>query len=192
MTPEIDITDGVGTGRGIEAARLQPLDAVCATLDWPLSSDDDGDATIPPAVAAALGQALAACGLVAFRQDDKPYGALFYEPPLKTSIMDRLLDSVGLAPDHFGIVIVANPADIAGLFAYGGWSLAAQAALVLDPEADQVPIVAALRQGLDWRSRPLPPGARLLFGPGHDGDFAVIAAADGYELERFKRALESV
>jgi hypothetical protein len=70
-----------------------------------------------------------------------------------------------------------------------GWSYAVQAAVVFDPDADLLPILGALRQGLDWRQRPLPDSARLLFGPGHDGDFAVIASADDVWLQRFKAAL---
>jgi len=145
---------------------------------------------MPPDVVAAVSQALAACGKVAFRYDDPLEGAEIYDPPAKANLKTRLLDLAGLGEDSFGIVVASDPAVIAALFAYGGWSYAVQSALVFDPAADPAPILDALRQGLNWRQRPLPDSARLLFGPGHDGDFAVIAAPDTVWLTRFKAALD--
>ncbi|MGO4871103.1 MAG: hypothetical protein ACLPGW_10915 [Roseiarcus sp.] len=189
MTAGIEIAEGVAADRGVEAARLKPRNAVCATVDWPLPPDD-GEETILRGVVAALSRALAACGSVAFRHDGPLEGAKSYHPPPTRSVEDRLLDLAGLGEDSFGLVVATDPTAVAALFAYGGWSCAAQAALVFDPAADPAPILDALRRGLDWRRRTLPDGARLLFGPGHDGDFAVIAAADPAWLGRFKAALD--
>jgi hypothetical protein len=189
MIAGIQIVEGVAVDRGVETARLLPRNAVCATVDWPLPPDDN-DGTILPGIVAALSKALAACGKVAFRYDDPVEGAERFDPPAKATLKTRLLDLAGLGEDSFGLVVASDPAVIAAMFAYGGWSYAVQAALVFDPEANPLPILDALRQGLDWRQRPLPDGARLLFGPGHDGDFAVIAAANDVWLQRFKAALE--
>jgi hypothetical protein len=189
MTAGIQIVEGVAVDRGVEAARLLPRNAVCATVDWPLPPDDK-DGTILPDVVAALSQALAACGKVAFRYDDPLEGAEIYDPPAKATLKTRLLDLAGLGEDSLGLVVASDPAVIAAMFAYGGWSYGVQAALVFDPDADPLPILDALRQGLDWRQRPLPDNARLLLGPGHDGDFAVIAAADAVWLKRFEAALK--
>ena len=188
MRAGIEIVDGLSEGRGIEAARLVPRQAVCATVDWPLPADDSEE-LLRPDVIVALSRALAACGNVAFRHDSPMGGALLYEPPLSRSIKDRLLDIAGLGDDTFGLAVASDPDAIGALFAYGGWSYAVQAALVFDPATNPAPILQALREGLDWRRRPLPDGARLLFGPGHDGDFAVVGASNGIWIERFKAAL---
>ena len=194
MTAGIVITDGVAANRGAEAARLCPEHTHCATLDWPLSPADS-ETTVPSDVVAALSRALAACGSVAFRSDEPPEGADTFYPAGHRSAAERLRNGlrnlVGLGDAPFGLVVTTNPAAISALFAYGGWSYAAQAALVFDPAADAEPVLDALRLGLDWRRRLLPAGARLLFGPGHDGDFAVIAAANPEWLARFKAALGS-
>ena len=186
----IEIADGVAANRGAEAARLLPLRAVRATVDWPLPPDDSEE-TILPDVVAALSRALAACGSVAFRYDEPLEGATIYHPPPKQSVKDRLLGLAGLGNELFGLAVALDPAVIGALFAYDGWSFAVQSALVFDPAADPSPILDALRLDLDWRGRTLPEGARLLFGPGHDGDFAVVAAADPVWLERFKAASAS-
>jgi hypothetical protein len=189
MKAGIQIVEGVSVDRGVQAARLAPRHAICATVDWPLPPDDS-DGTMLPHVIAALSQALAACGKVAFWHDGPLAGAERYDPPARATLKTRLLGLAGLGDDSCGIAVASDPAVIAAMFAYGGWSFAMQAALVFDPEADPLPILGALRQGLDWRQRPLPAGARLLFGAGHDGDFAIMAAADDVWLKRFKAALE--
>ena len=156
-------------------------------MDWPLPPDDFED-TVLPDVAQALSHALAACGRVAFRCDDPPPGTDTIPPrpsPL-TRVRDKVLGWAGLQDGPFTIAIASDPVAIAALFDYGGWSLGWQAALAFDPTADPAPIFGALQRGLDWQKRNLPPGARLLFGPGHDGAFAVVAAADATWLARFK------
>ncbi len=188
MIAGIEITDGLGDDRGTEAARLAPRMAVCATVDWPLPADASEE-SIRPDVVAALSRALAACGSVAFRHDAPLAGAVLHQPPPARSTMGRVLDVAGLGEYTFGLAVASDPAVIVGLFTYGGWSYAAQAALVFDPTSDPAPMLAALRDGLDWRGRSLPQGARLLFGPGHDGDFAVVAASDIGWLEQFKATL---
>lgn len=190
MKAGIEFVQIAATSRGAEAARICPLNAVSALLDWPLPPDDFDDAILPDA-AVALSTALAACGRVAFRYDDPLAGAEMFLPPQKRSIIAWGLGLAGFGPDIFGIAVASEPAIVAALFAYGGWSHAIQAALVFDPAADPAPVLAGLRQGLDWRRRALPAGARLLFGPGHDGAFGVIAAADPVWLARFEAALES-
>ncbi len=188
MSAGITWVDGVDAGRGAEAVRSVPLDAPCATLDWPLP-DAACEQSVAPDVAAALGHALAACGTVAFRHDRPVPGALLYQPPPARTLLTRLLDVAGLGPDDFGLVVAAAPSAVEALFAHGGWSYAMQAALVFDPACDPAGFCAALRGGLDWRRRRLPDGARLLFCPGHDGDFATVAASDQAWLGRFKAAL---
>jgi hypothetical protein len=189
MKAGIEVTLGVSASPRSEAARLQPQNAVYATVNWPLPPDD-GEETILPDVVAALSHALAACGSVAFRYDDPLEGATLYQPGPRSSIINRVLDIVGLgAADSFGLVVSNDPATIAAMFEYGGWTLTMQMAVVFDPSANPAPILTALRGGLDWRERTLPESARLLFGPGHDGDFAVVAAANTTWLERFKDAL---
>ena len=188
MKAGIEFVDGLGEGRGTEAARLVPLAAVYATVDWPLPADDSEE-SVRPDVVAALSRALAACGSVAFRHDTHLAGAVLHQPPPARSVMGRVLDLAGLGEDTFGLAVASDPAVICALFAYGGWSYAAQAALVFDSACDPAPMLAALRDGLDWRGRSLPQGARLLLGPGHDGDFAVVAASDIAWLERFKASL---
>ncbi len=188
MKPGIKVVEWFGQGRGTEAARLVPRHTVCATVDWPLPPAESADA-VRPDVIAALSCALATCGSVAFRHDTPVVGAVTHEPPPTRSIKDRLLDLAGLGDDTFGLAIAPDPAAVSALFAYGGWSYAAQAALVFDPAVDPTPILQALREGLDWRGRALPEGARLLFGPGHDGDFAVIAASNRLWIEKFEAAL---
>jgi len=187
MKAGITIFDGVAAGRGPEAARLLPQFAVLATIDWQLPPDD-GEETILPDVVSALSSALAACGSVAFRYDEPLRGAKIYHPVPPRSITSRLLDIAGLGENLFGLVVATDPEVIAALFDYG-WSYAMQSALVFDLEADPSPIFDALRRGLDWRGSPLPNGVRLLFGPGHDGDFAVVAASDPAWLARFRAVL---
>ena len=169
-------------------ARLEPLRTVRATVYWPLPPEDSED-TVRPDVVAALSSALAACGKVAFRYDGFLPGAEISIPPAPRSVANRLLDIAGLGGNAFGLAVASDPTVVAALFAYGGWSYALQSALVFNPDADTRPILDALRQDLDWRRRSLPQGVRLLFGPGHDGDFAVVAAADRSWLERFKAVL---
>ena len=184
MKASIQITDGV-PARGTEDARLEPLRTVRATVDWPLPPEDSED-TVPPDVVATLSRALAACGKVAFRYDEPLTGAEMSIPPAPRSAVNRFLNMAGLGRDSFGLV---EPTVVAALFAYGGWSYALQSVLVFDPDIDASPILDLLRQDLDWRGRTLPDGVRLLFGPGHDGDFAVIAATDQSWLDRFRAML---
>lgn len=188
MIAGIRIAEGVAAERGAEAARLMPAGAICATVDWP-SPAEECDEMIRPDVVAALSTALAACGSVAFRYDDPLPGAELRQPPAPRSVKDRLLDLAGVGDDSFGLVVASDPLAVAALFAYDGWSFAAQSALVFDHAADLWLILDALRLGLDWRGRALPDGARLLFGAGHDGDFGVVAARDRAWLERFQAAL---
>jgi hypothetical protein len=188
MRADITINDRIAAARGAEAARLVPENTVWATIDWPLPPDDCEE-TILPGVVTALSQALAKCGSVAFRSNEPLDGAIIYHPAPPRSIKNRLLDLAGLGENLFGIIVATDPAVIAELFDEG-WNYAMQAAIVFDPEADSLPIFNALRRGLDWRGQNLPDGARLLFGPGHDGVFAVIAASDPVWIVRFKRALE--
>ncbi len=190
MPLDIEITDGLGSHLGREAALLHAVGTACMTLDWPLPPDD-ADGELLPEVVARLSRALAACGHVAFRHDEQPAAALSFHPPRRPAaarLRDALLAPLGLANPPFALAIAARPAGVAELFAYGGWSFAVQAALVFDPDADPAPILAALRHHGDWRRRPLPPGARLLFAPGHDGAFAVAAGPPEW-LARFKAAL---
>ena len=182
------MTQGLARGYGVEAARLQPQDTVCATLDWPLPPGDGEDAILPDVVTA-LSLALAACGRVAFRYDEPLKGADAFDPAPGRSILHRLLSFFNLGEYLFGIAVVSNADQVKALFECG-WTFAVQSALVFDPAADPAPIIAALRGGLDWRGRTLPEGARLLFGPGHDGDFAVVAAANTLWLQRFNDALK--
>lgn len=188
MTAGIELVEGLAANRGAEAARLVPLHATCATVDWPLSSDD-AEETVRPDVVALLSQALAACGSVAFRHDHPSGDRGVHQSTRRRSLKDRLIDVAGFGSSSFGLLVATDPVIIANLFAYGGWSYASQLALVFDPDADPAPIMAALRESLDWRNRLLPAGVRLLFGPGHDGDFAVVAAADPSWLSRFKAEL---
>lgn len=181
----IEVVDGVAAARGSEAARLVARDAVCATVDWPLPPDDAEEA-IRPDVVMALSRALAACGHVAFRHDE-PSKAFLPAPP--RPLGKRLLDLTGLGDAPFGLSIATDAAGVAALFAYGGWNCAVQSALVFDPDIDPSPVLGALGGGLDWRHRALPSGVRLLFGPGHDGDFAVVAAVEPVWLAHFKTAL---
>ena len=187
MTSLIQVVDGVPP-RGVEASRLKPLRTVRATVDWPLPSENSED-RVRPEIVAALSRALAACGSVAFRYDDHLPGAAISIPRAPRSVVNRLLDVVGLGGHAFGLAVASDPGVVAALFAYGGWYFAVQVALVFDPEIDPAPILDLLRGDRSWRGRPLPDGVRLLFGPGHDGDFAVVAAADRAWLERFKSAL---
>ena len=188
MKAGIEIVDYQGEARGIEAARLISVHTVCAFVDRPLPADGSEE-TVDLDVVTALSLALAACGNVAFRYDNPLSGAAIFQPPPTRPIKDRLLDLAGLGDENFGLVVASEPSTIGALFAYGGWSYAAQCAVVFDPAADPAPVLHALRCGLDWRERKLPVGARLLFGPGHDGDFAIVAATDAAWLEHFKAAL---
>ncbi len=191
MTEPITITLGVPRERGAEAARLMPIGAVCAIVDWPLAPDDC-ETTLMPELARRLVRALAACGHVAFRYDEPDTSFALYAPPLPP-LGGRLVESVrnllGSGSDHCGVAVTASAQGAERLFDYGGWSYAQQAALAFDPASDPTPIIAAVRADLDWRDRALPAAARLLFGPGHDGAFAVLAAADVEWLRRFEAAL---
>lgn len=188
MTVLITVTDDVPADCGAEAARLTPLQTVRAKVDWPLVAGDSEDG-MRPEVVACLSRALAACGKVAFHCDQVLDGAEITIPIASRLITDRLLDLAGLGGKTVSVAIASDPIVIAALFTYGGWSYAAQSALVFDPDVDPMPIFNALRQGSNWRGRMLPKGVRLLFGPGHDGDFAVVAAVEQSWLERFKTAL---
>ena len=190
MVASIEVTESVIAGRGAEAARLRPLHATCAIVDWPLPPDDS-DVTVLPEIAAALGRALTACGTVAFRYDDPLDGVLSSRPAPTRTIRDWLLDQFGAGRERLRLVTASDPAVVAALFAYDGWGVTMQAALAFDPACDPAPILDALDRGLDWRGRALPLGARLLLGAGHDGAFAVIAATERVWLERFGDALRT-
>ncbi len=91
----------------------------------------------------------------------------------------------------FGVLATGDETLARNVFAWDGWSVGMQAVLVHDPAADLVPIVQALQHGMDWRGRALPPGCRLLFGSGHDGGFALIAAPSVERLDGFIASVEA-
>ncbi len=158
-----------------------------ATVDWPLDQGE-GEGTISASVVYALSSALASCGYVAFRYDEPLDGAVLYLRPPSRTLVSWLRYKAGFGETLFGVVEAADHDVIAALFDFG-WTYAMQAALVFEPNADRANIFNALRCGLNWRDRPIPAGARLLFGPGHDGGFAVVATSEPTWLKRFESAL---
>ena len=91
-------------------------------MDWPLPPEDSED-TVRPDVAAALSDALTACGKVAFRYDGPLAGAEISIPPAPRSVANRLLDIAGLGGDAFGLAVASDPMVVAALFAYGGGAM---------------------------------------------------------------------
>lgn len=186
-SPLLTITRGAPSSRGLEIERLRALGTSQALVEWP-TPPDDGDEAISPIAAAILCRALLRLGNVAFRWDeDGPVagGTLFPEPSasLVTRVAARLLHDDARAT--FGAMASGDEAVVRRVFAWDGWSVGMQAALVHDPAADLAPIVQALQHGMDWRRRTLPPGCRLLFGSGHDGGLALVAASGIGMLDTF-------
>ena len=177
---------------GREADRLVVRDAAVGVVDWPVPANDDGD--FPAAVARQLVAALLVCGRLAFRWDaSPPPGESRPHPEPPRSILQIAKRAFG-SPSAltFGVLETSDPAVALSLFDYGGWAQGSQAVLAFDPALQNTSsLVAALQGGIDWRKRTLPHGARLLFGPGHDGAFAVVAAAGLEQLDQFARALGS-
>ena len=143
---------------------------------------------------AALCRALLRSGHVAFRWEGSapPAGATLYPEPARpwvSAVLVRLLRSDASAT--FNVVTTGDESVARNIFEWGGWRVALQAVLAYDPAHDATRIVQAVQQGLDWQRRALPPGCRLLFGPGHDGGFAVVAGASLDLLDRFIADLEA-
>lgn len=188
MTPALlTITRGSPSSRGFEIERLKALGTRQALVEWP-SPPADGDETISSPAAAVLCRGLLRSGHVAFRWDDgdpAAGGTFFPEPSssLVTKVAARLLHDDARAT--FGAMASGVETVVRRVFAWGGWSVGVQAALVYDPAADLAPIVQALQHGLDWRGRTLPRGCRLLFGSGHDGGLALVAASSIGILDNF-------
>lgn len=174
-----------------EIERLIPAGAPWAYLDWPLPPPDhDGPITAP--TIAMLCAALCASGRLAFRWDadePPPAGECRFFPPRPRTVLADLAESVlhlgGGGGDH-GVLTTGAPSVAAALFSWHGWVWGGQAVLVHDPAiADPDAVLAALRHGYDWRDRPWLSGVSLLFGPGHDGASAAVAAADAAALDLF-------
>lgn len=180
--------------QGFEIERLMPSGTISALIEWPLPPGDS-DETMTPLTAAVLCSALLRSGHIAFRWDDAASGmggTFFPEPPppsLKTRVMASLLH--GSLPATFGVLVTDDEIVARNLFVWGGWSLGGQAALVYDPAADPAPIVDALQHGMDWSGRTLPPGCKLLFGSGHDGGVALVAASSVEVLNQFIANVEA-
>lgn len=188
----ISVRPGIDADDGIEAMRLHAAGAVHACVEWSLPADED-DGPVPRDVAERIAAALCACGTVAFRAD-APAGASDWYPPQKPAAVSRVSGTVarliGLsAPLRSGVIVSNVPATVAGLFDFDGWTPCDQIVLAFDPETDHGAIVEAVRGVDDWSERALPAGARLLFGPGHDGAFAAVAATNAGWLDRFAIAL---
>ncbi len=188
----VTLRRGSGRDDGVELGHLAARGGVLARLDWPLASPDTEG--IAADIAWAVAVALCACGRVAFRAD-APNGDARWLPPRHVGSVTRGVAAVGRAlgvsaPDRAGVLITESPAVAATLFDFAGWSAADQRVLVFAPDdAGENDIVAAVREVDDWHGRSLPAAARLLLGPGHDGDFAGIAAAETSWLDRFADAL---
>ncbi len=185
MKAGITIAEGVSAGRGAEAARLLAKHAVWATVDWPLEQDE-GDRTISASVVYALSSALTSCGYVVFRYDEPLDGAVVYLRPPSRTLVSWLRYKAGFGETSFGVVEATDHHVIAALFEFG-WTYALQTALVFEPNADRANIFNALRCGLNWRDRPLPGGARLLFGPGHDGGISYSGSGRSISLSILSR-----
>lgn len=186
-SPLLTITRGYPPSMGFEIERLMAVGTTLALIEWPLPPDDSDEAISPPA-AAVLCRALLRSGHVAFRWDDgatAPGGTFFPEPSssVVTKVMARLLHDDAHAT--FGVLATGDETVARNIFAWDGWSVGMQAVLVHDPAADLPSIVQALQHGMDWRKRTLLPGCWLLFGSGHDGGFALVAASSIERLDRF-------
>ena len=193
IPPLLTITRGYPSSMGFEIERLRVLGTTQALIEWPLPPDDSDEAISPPA-AAVLCRALLRSGRVVFRWDDgapATGGTFFPEPSssLVTKVMARLLHDDAHAT--FGVLATGDETVARNVFAWDGWSVGMQAVLVHDPAADLAPIVQALQHGMDWRGRTLPPGCRLLFGSGHDGGFALVAASSLEMLDDFIANVEA-
>lgn len=192
-TQPITIVRRSPAGMGHEVERLVAIGAVCAVVEWP-APPPESDEPLPAPAAEALCRTLLAIGRLAFRWDTMPgsVGEACFFPAPRRSPLERLADRIVPKDGSvlFGVMTTADLAVASRLFSYGGWTEAVQAVLAYDPAAESGPIIEALQRGLDWRGRTLPAGARLLFGPGHDGAFALVAAADAATLNRFAALLE--
>ena len=194
MTPPLlTITRGTPSSMGFEIQRLRALGTTQALIEWPLPPDD-GDEAISAPAAAVLCRVLLRSGHLAFRWDDgapAAGGSFFPEPSssLVTRVMARLLHNDAHAT--FGVLVTGDETVARNVFTWGGWSVGMQAVLVHDPAADLAPIVQALQHGMDWWERTLPPGSRLVFGSGHDGGFALVAAPAIEQLDGFIANVET-
>lgn len=178
---------GVDARFGEEALRLSAQGTSQAVVEWsdPREGDDD---RFPARIARGLARGLAACGSVALRADEAIAGAAWYPPPVVDGakrIASRLTRALGMiAPIRSGVAITSDPAAIAPMFDHPGWSCGDRIALAFEAGANPEPIARAVMLTDDWRS-PLPLGARVLLGAGHDGDFAVVSAVSAEWLARF-------
>lgn len=180
--PELTISDDPALVQDHpEVQRLIPTGSDWAVIDWPLPPDELDTAILPP-TAHAICTALLGCGTLAlrwFQDETTPLGQHEIIAAPERTLIQRVASSL-LTPGNLHQVDVLATTDIlsaTALFAWGGWTLGAQAALVFDPEiADLDAVAAQLRHGLDWRRQEWLPGVKLLFGSGHDGGCAVIAA----------------
>lgn len=196
----VQIIPGGPDGWGVELERLMPPGAICAVLRWAQPGVDSDD-HLPPEAAAALCAGLLAAGDLAFRWHDgqpAPAGArhVYREPA--ASVGERLLTASRLFfPNNadtarFAVICTDAPIVARQMFAWNGWEFGQQVALAFEPGATaEAAAVQALARGLDWRRRNLPAGTRLLFGGGHDGAFALVAARDAATLRRFCDAVRA-
>ncbi len=180
---------------GREAARLAAKSSQCALVEWPIQSNDE-DGGPASCVIDDLCRALLSWGRIAFRFDAarEETGTRFHQEPA-ASLMSRAVGS--LAPELFsplfGVLSTSDATVARALFAYGGWSSGVQAAIAFSPVADDpTEVVRRLQRGLDWREEPLPAEARLLFGSGHDGGFAVVASSNPADLDLFETTLKDI
>ncbi|HEY4251614.1 MAG TPA: hypothetical protein VGM87_10450 [Roseomonas sp.] len=205
--PPITIIPGPPSGMGVEAEALVPIGARCAVIEWPMPPDEADANGIPAASADILCAALLRAGSLAFRWDDtapppSEDGTRYFPAPTPwrppRSWLGRLLDAFrlrdlwlpGWAPHS--VLTTSHPAIARLLAIHDGWTVSQQAVIAYDPAiTDPLPITAALQEVRDWRRHGLPPGARLLFGLGHDGGFGVAAAPDPTTLRRFTTDLQT-
>ena len=174
----VDATPTVSMGQ--EAARLTPVGCARAVIDWSLPQDDTDD-PMPPGVALVLCRTLLASGRIAFRCDAAPaelaQGDRYLPEPAPSALagIKRFL----LQPDvRFGTLVTSDERSALALFGFGGWTVALQAALVIDQDAGEPPeAVHRLQRLLDWRDYEFPPYVKALFGSGHDGGFSVLSCA---------------
>jgi hypothetical protein len=180
-----------------EIERLIPTGSPWAFLEWPMPPEESGGPILKPTMDA-ICKALLASGSLAFRWDedeDPPPGEHRFFPPPPRPLLARMTGGI-LPLDHddnaYGVLTTPDPQVAPALFEWSGWIWAGQAVLVFDPaSADIDAVVETVRHGLDWSRRSWLPGVRLLFGPGHDGDFAAVSAVDQVALDTFVADLKA-